>query len=881
MPTNEEDRLASLQSYEILDSAAEKSFDNLTFLAAQILGTPIALICLVDTDRQWFKSHHGLNATQTSRDIAFCAHAILESEPLIVPDASLDRRFRDNPLVIEAPHIRFYAGAPLIASDGHALGTLCAIDHVPRTLTPQQIEALTRLSEQAVMLLELRRSRARIAQAHDATRSVLNDLNDSNEQFRMMVDSIKDYAVILLDKQGCVTRWNPGARRMKGYCEEEIIGRSFAVFYTAEDRALQVPQHALEIAAGDECAEGKGWRIRRDGSLFYAHVVLSAIRDTDGALRGFVKVTRDMTDQYRAETLQRQTLDRFRMASDAAGLGFWELNIPAKTLTWDDAMYKLYGRSRTDGEVSYAKWTESLHVEDREKTEQAFRNSLSSHEPFERDFRIVLPNNEIRHLKAVAKIDCNTDGAPTRVVGLNVDITDRKVMELRLIEAASFDKLTGLANRASFMSRLEQARVRVQCGEQRYFAVLFLDFDRFKLVNDTLGHEAGDELLRRIAQRLRGELRAADIENNTTGNVVSRFGGDEFLVLINDLKRPEDAVRVAERLIGALAPVYTIVGTEVYSSASIGIATSEVAAASAEIVVANADAAMYEAKRAGRGRCVIFSEAMQARMMRDVQVESSLRQAIGTAELSVVYQPIIELATGRIVSAEALLRWNHPTLGAVSPSEFIPIAEESGLIVALDEWVLNQACREMALWREQVPERAPATISVNLSRAELGLGPQLLQKIGAILESARLAPEYLQLEITEREVMRNPETSLSVMRELQGLGVKLAMDDFGTGTSSLSFLRDYPFDSIKIDRSFVQGLLENADVLAVIHATVVLVENLNMASIVEGVENGAQAAILQSLGCRYAQGYWFSRPVPAEQMLSVLNSPRTGGPPSV
>jgi diguanylate cyclase (GGDEF)-like protein len=446
-------------------------------------------------------------------------------------------------------------------------------------------------------------------------------------------------------------------------------------------------------------------------------------------------------------------------------------------------------------------------------------------------------------------------------------------MESKLAEAARRDKLTGLANRALFMERLEKAVLRVRMGQQALFAVLFLDFDHFKLINDTLGHGAGDELLRQIARRLQRDLRASDaLTEDEIGNVVSRFGGDEFLLLINDLKAPDDAIRIAERLLNALAPAYDIQGSEVHSSASIGIITSEQCRTNAEDVVRNADVAMYEAKRAGRACSVVFNEAMRTRLTRHVTVENSLRRALDSDELYLVYQPIVELSTGRLVSAEALVRWNHPTLGPITPSEFIPIAEESGLIVALGQWVQQESCRAMVTWRKQDPHRAPKTISVNMSRAELALDQRLIAQLSATLKRAGLPADCLQLEVTEREVMRHPEASLEMMHEIKRLGIKIAMDDFGTGTSSLGFLRDYPFDTVKIDRSFVKDLTASHDVLAVIHATINLVENLGMASLAEGIEEPAQVAILQSLGCRFGQGYLFSRPVPAERLLDSVAS---------
>lgn len=439
---------------------------------------------------------------------------------------------------------------------------------------------------------------------------------------------------------------------------------------------------------------------------------------------------------------------------------------------------------------------------------------------------------------------------------------------LRAQQAAREDRLTGLANRTLFMERLHSAIERTRAGTQERFAVLFLDFDHFKLINDTLGHEAGDDLLRQIAERLRSSLRVSDaFGDDAAGNVVARFGGDEFVVLINDLRADSDAERVAERLLQTLAPVYALRGGEVHSSASIGIVVGHDDRDSAEAVIRNADVAMYEAKHSGRACCVVFNDAMHTRLTRRVSIERGLRKAIGTREMSLVYQPIVAVDSGHMVSVEVLLRWEHPQLGEVAPTEFIPIAEESGLIVPLGEWVLNEACAQLATWRRESPEEAPATISINVSRAELALGGRLLARIHSALQKAGLPANCLQLEVTEREVMRDPSACNALMRQLRAMGVRLSMDDFGTGTSSLACLRDYPFDSVKIDRSFVNGLTRNRDVMALIHATLTLVENLGMASVAEGVEDAAQLAVLQSLGCRYAQGYYFSRPVTADELI--------------
>jgi len=566
----------------------------------------------------------------------------------------------------------------------------------------------------------------------------------------------------------------------------------------------------------------------------------------------------------------KKLADRFALAADAAGLGVWEWNLVDNALQLDDQMYYLHGRAR-DEILTFDSWITSVHRDDRARVQRAIELAISRAAMLDTEFRITLQDGEVRHLKAAAQVLCDSNGVSIRMVGVSFDITKRKALESQLAEAAQRDKLTGLANRAVFTDRLEGAIARVRDGDQELFAVLYLDFDRFKLVNDTLGHKAGDELLRQIARRLQRELRASDtLQSDDASNVVSRFGGDEFLVLINDLKAARDATRIAERLLNALASSYIINGIELHSSASIGIVTSEQGGLSAEDVVRNADVAMYEAKRSGRACSVVFNESMHAQLTRHVTIEASLRRAIGSDELFLVYQPIVELATGKMVSAEALVRWNHPTLGIVTPSEFIPVAEESGLIVALGQWVQTEACRALVRWRTRDPKNAPKSISVNVSRAELSLGRQLVDQLSSTLDRVGLPADCLQLEVTEREVMRNPEGFRMFMHELHELGIKIAMDDFGTGTSSLGFLRSYPFNTIKIDQSFVKGLGSSREVLALNHAIINLVENLGMASLAEGVEEPAQVAILQSLGCRFGQGYLFGHPVTEDKLLATV-----------
>ncbi len=598
--------------------------------------------------------------------------------------------------------------------------------------------------------------------------------------------------------------------------------------------------------------------------LHASRLAITAARSAEEAARGLAK------EQERLKDSEGKFRGLFELSP--VGISLNDMS-NGRFLQANDALLGPTGYAREELEnLTYWDITPLSYAEQEAEQIESLKQS-GRYGPYEKEF---IRKDGTRYPVLLSGM-CMTD-ATNRVViwSLVQDISERKALELKLTQAARCDRLTGLANRALFMERLNHAITNVRKKRQALFAVLFLDFDHFKLLNDTLGHEAGDELLKQIAVRLRASLRSTDaMSNDADGNLIARFGGDEFVILINDLSAGKDAPRVAERLLNALAPVYSIHGREVHSSASIGIVTSEQCMDSPEEVIRNADVAMYEAKRSGRACSAVFNEAMHTRLTRHVTIESGLRKALGTAQLSLAYQPIVELTTGRMTSAEALLRWNHPVLGNISPAEFIPVAEESGLIIPIGEWVLQEACRQLAEWRRQDPARAPDTVSVNVSRAELALGKKLLQRVRSTLEKTGIPADSLQLEVTEREVMRDPTATRNVMQELRSLGVRLAMDDFGTGASSLSCLRDYPFDTIKIDRSFVSDLATGSDELAVLHSTIMLVENLGMSSVAEGVEHASHVAVLQSLGCRFAQGYFLSRPVPPEALLTALDRKAT------
>ncbi len=441
------------------------------------------------------------------------------------------------------------------------------------------------------------------------------------------------------------------------------------------------------------------------------------------------------------------------------------------------------------------------------------------------------------------------------------DITSRQVAESRLNHIAYHDDLTGLANRHCFVEALEAALQRAQTDPEQRFAVLYLDLDRFKLVNDSLGHGAGNQLLREVAARLRASMRPIDL--------VARLGGDEFAALVDAVRDPGVAIQLADRVLDALARPTHLLGTEVVAGVSIGITFSDHGYRTADEIMRDADVAMYEAKAAGRGRVVRFDGAMHQRAAEKLSLESDLRRAIGEGQLSVHYQPIYQLEPFRISGFEALARWVHPQRGAISPAVFIALAEESGHIEALTDWIIEQAMTQLMRWKQDRPDRQHLCVHINISGRDL-CRISLVPVVQQVLQRHRATPGSLTLELTETMLMGRLDVALRTMASLKACGVRFSIDDFGTGYSSLSYLGRLPIDSLKIDRSFVTAMHESRQNLEIVRAMLTLGRTLGHKLIAEGVETEHQLALLRELGVHEGQGYLLSRPVPADQIEGLL-----------
>src|SRR6266853_879590 len=455
-----------------------------------------------------------------------------------------------------------------------------------------------------------------------------------------------------------------------------------------------------------------------------------------------------------------------------------------------------------------------------------------------------------------------------RVVGcsaMGTDVTDRRRAADKLLHDAFHDSLTGLPNRALFLDRLEHRLALEKRRHQTSFSVLVLDIDRFKVINDSLGHVLGDQLLIEVGRRLQPTLRP--------GRTVARLSGDEFTILLEDVPNAADARKVADRLHEELRTPFQLADQEVFSGASIGIAHGNAAYARPEDILRDADTALYRAKAQGRGRCVEFDVSMHDRAVELLHLETALRRALDRREFRIHYQPVVSLTTGQITGAEALLRWKHPERGLVPPMDFIPLAEETGLIIEIGAWVLKEACRQMKEWQEKLGQ-AQLEIGVNLSSRQFQV-PGLVAQVAEVLQSTGLSPRSLRLEVTESLLMDKHPNVAQTMIELRAMGVRIDLDDFGTGYSSLSYLHQFPIDTLKIDRSFVQRMGSTDDALEIVNTILALANSLDMEVVAEGVETEQQLELLRKMRCSYAQGYHLSRPIEAAQFETLLGTRRS------
>jgi diguanylate cyclase (GGDEF)-like protein/PAS domain S-box-containing protein len=740
-------RLAALERYCILDTNTEENFDAIARLAGNVCCAPVALISIVDRQRQWFKSRIDIDLEETSRDISFCSQAIeAAGELFVIEDARDDARFNANPLVAGPPYVRFYAGMPFRSSDGFALGTLCVIDFVPRTLSTRQSEALRTLGKQVEAQLELRQNSKALAERQKYL-----------AQYQLVFESTPDVVLFARREDARILEVNEAAAAMYGYTRAEIAGMTLHDFHrrgTLSDLRLRLPHG---------CPQGIAFRTihcRKDGSSFPVDVTTRAAR-LQGEEIVFALV-RDVSDRVRND---------------------WAL-------------------------VSHT---------------------------FE--------------LKASNTLLAN-------------QVAERKDAETRLRHATFHDSLTGLPNRALFCDRLQHTIAQQQRRNDRFTAILLLDIDRFKVFNDSLGRAAGDFLLVSIARRLEGCLGPAD--------TLARLGGDEFVILLEDVTDERAPTRVAERILSEFkAPFLDAGHDDMYASASIGVVVTSTGFDLADDILRAAEIAMYRAKDLGRQRYQVYVPEYLTRAASLLPFERDLNRALERREFCLMYQPIVSLQDEGLTGFEALIRWQHPERGLVPPDDFIRAAEETGAIVAIGDWVLNQACRQARIWQEAFAFESPLAMNVNVSAKQFS-DPGFLSRVQRVLSKETPSVGTLQLEITETALMTDLDASVALLTTLRTNGIPVHLDDFGTGYSSLGYLHRFPVHTLKIDRSFVSGAGGGLANPQIVEAVIVLATKLGLGTVAEGIETKEQLYGLRALGCSHGQGYYFSRPLSAAAATDMI-----------
>jgi diguanylate cyclase (GGDEF)-like protein/PAS domain S-box-containing protein len=563
------------------------------------------------------------------------------------------------------------------------------------------------------------------------------------------------------------------------------------------------------------------------------------------------------------EAALRQSEERYALAVRGANDGLWDWDLCRDEMYFSPRWKAMLGYAEDEIGTQPEEWFSRVHPDDLDSLQARLTDHLKGITPhFEYEHRMLHRSGSYHWMLSRGLAVRHTNEPPSRMAGSLTDVTESKVS----------DPLTGLPNRLLFLDRLGRAIERAKRCADYLFAVLFIDLNRFKMINDSFGHSVGDELLSIVARRLEVCLRASDTVARLVGeHTLARFGGDEFAILLEDIRHISDATRVADRIHTELSLPCTLHGHEFFPTTSIGITLSTTAYDQAEDILRDAGIALHRAKTEEHAPYAVFDQTMHAYTVARLQLETDLRRAVEQEELQVYYQAIVALPLGRIVGFEALARWQHPQRGFVSPAEFIPIAEKTRLIIPLGAWVLRQACKQTRTWQKRLPSHPFLLVSVNLSGVQF-FQPDLVELIGGILQEADLEPRSVKLEITESVLMDNVDSATSMLTRLHALGVKLGLDDFGTGYSSLSCLHRYPFDVLKLDKSFVQRLGTDDESAEIVRTIITLAHNLGLEVIAEGIETPQQLAHLKALGCEYGQGYLFSQPLDVDAATALLTA---------
>ena len=675
-----------------------------------------------------------------------------------------------------------------------------------------------------------------------------------SERLHLVMGQLPAY-VWTTDRTPMYTSYEGATAQLWGFPDEEMIGRSVLVSANESTPIEEVLKRYQTALAGHTVK----YEYVRNGRTFDCH--LQPLFDLNGTVTGTIGIAIDVTERRNLDAILRRHEAVLAANQQLAHLGSWEFDPEADIQTWSRELYAIMGRSRTNAPLSGSAFWEQVHPDDVASVQRAYEETALTGKPLKIEHRIVRPDGTVRWLRCIGEASCDADGKFVRLFGSALDITERKVAEEQLAHLAMHDQLTRLPNREN-AERFIAAEIKKAGPLGRSIAVLTLDIDRFKTINDGLGHAIGDQLLVAIPDRLRSCVRADDM--------IARLGGDTFIIVLSEIGGISDVTEIAGRLLAKANTPFVVGEHRLTITASIGISLYPTDGAAPDVLIESAESAMFEAKEAGRNRLQFCGAHQQAQASQRLALEQDLRLALERNELVLWYQPVVDFKTGAIAGAEALLRWQHPQRGLVSPIDFIPLAEETGLIVPIGDFVLRAATRQLASWQAQGFDEL--RLAVNVAKAQIS-NDDLIGSVQHVLEISGVAPATLALELTESGLMSDPH----IVRRLEGLkklGVFLALDDFGTGYSSLASLKRLPIDTLKIDRAFTRDLTSDASAHAIATTIITLGHSLNMSVIAEGVETRAQWERLRDLGCDAMQGFYYSRPMRAEDFTALLSSDR-------
>lgn len=684
-------------------------------------------------------------------------------------------------------------------------------------------------------------------------------LEASQKNYRELLESLQE-GIWAADSEGRTTFVNAPMAEMLGCTVDEVLGKSLFDFIE-EHLHESFRQHFARREQGARERYEFEFR-RKDGTPIFLDIEAAPRFDSARKVVGRIAGVMDITARKQTEKRLRASLLTLAKAENLAHVGTWSYLRGNRTYNLSDEMLRILGLPSGTHRLSNEAVIGLFHPEDRIGAMEDLRAMLAGQQ-LRNERRIVRPDGAERVLHFQSESILDDAGRVTQVDGFAQDVTERKHDEAQLEYLATHDALTALPNRRVLEDRLDHALAQLKRHPQKSLAVLYLDLDRFKFVNDSLGHAAGDELLKQAAKTLRSTVRTED--------TVARQGGDEFIVLLQDIRQPSDVILVAEKIQTAFAKPFSIQGRDLYATFSIGASMCPDDGQDIETLLKNADAAMYRAKQSG-SRIQFYTRALSQQATERVQLENDLRRALQKEEFELYYQPQVTLPTGRIVGAEALIRWHHPTEGLVQPYRFIPLAEETGLIEALGEWVLSAACKQYRSWRSQ---GLPAIcIAVNVAASQFLTG-RIEALIATMAGDCQTTEGCLELELTERVVMQNAEGAIDRLQRLKGYGVHVSIDDFGTGYSSLAYFRRLPIDKIKIAQSFVRDIEVSEDARTLVRVIINLARAFGFTVLAEGVETAAQARFVAQHGCQEAQGFYFAQPMPASQFEEILRDARS------